>query len=739
MNDNLSLHLDYASVLLDGDLDWPRVHEVAHAVETAVEHYLYGLVEIRVRSPGGSNAGLRHLVDRLSVCRERGVRFRVRAVGRTSSAAALLVALGDERVADKGARLLFHGARMYRRGDLDAATCGALHAKLCTADERMIARLVERALAGTSVPPEHSAEDCDREVVEGLCLGATPDPGGTAPARVQTLAAALGQTVDEAIRERDRDSLARIFRRLFELDHPISGKLARTLRLVDRVGAQIGASIAVPASGVLDVSADALPRRTLTHHVLVLGDDVESAGRLCLAPLVTALARAPQSEVGPVLVLDPGPELHQVLETVPSDQRLVLDPESLVLNLMSGRRSLESALKAGQWVSAATSIVQRTLEFVPGSPAKVLLDVSGGVIDPVVREGLSLALSTVAFVLMLTSPIGSRPQGWLPEGDADRRLCRDLIVRALGNDGQPGPSCLALASWLLGVVPGCLPARCADAAKSFSRTGSQEREVHRGLSDGADALSGAGDHARAVLAVAQVVLAPFVGPTTARTIYFGCEPGLEGRDVLDLDTIAAGAGSPRFVVHTPGQGSAGALIATALKQVYFEAVLEGSGRARGDDMPLAGYIARDFEQFATHADLAFLDGARARGAFAVLSSRSVSAIEHALGELPRGECLSAALLAAVGTKLVLRSTDSRTSDLLRPSVPRRPGLPDVLDVRPLGGLAPDECYVSGADGHFKRRRLAHWTEAVPVEAGPDARPKVHYLGPPPTKPEGDPA
>ena len=180
-----------------------------------------------------------------------------------------------------GVPLLFHGASMYRRGDLTAAECGALHSKLLKANERMISRLVDRAIAGPLIEVEHAAEPSDRDVVEALCVGAAPDPGGSAPARVQTLATALGQTVDEAVRERDRKTLAHIYQRLFEIDRPISGKLTRTLRLVDRVGTpDAGArgnldhlSITVPASPGLYLSADKLPPEALLRHVLVLGDD----------------------------------------------------------------------------------------------------------------------------------------------------------------------------------------------------------------------------------------------------------------------------------------------------------------------------------------------------------------------------------------------------------------------------------------------------------------------------------
>ena len=158
--------------------------------------------------------------------------------------------------------------------------------------------------------------------------------------------------------------------------------------------------------------------------------------------------------------------------------------------------------------------------------------------------------------------------------------------------------------------------------------------------------------------------------------------------------------------------------------------------------PLVWFLSAldNFERYATDADRAFLDRSQSVGVFVVLASRSVSSVEHALGELPRGEALSHALLAATGTKLLFRSTDPCTQELARRLPPCRPNLPDVLDVRPVSGLGPDEAYVSRPDGRFERWRLAPWAGGAPEDATPEARPKVFYLGlPPSTMPQGEPA
>ena len=707
MIENLHLHADHASVLLDGDLDWLRAHELVHAIDTAVDYYLYAHVEIQVRSLGGSLEPLKYLLGVLTRHRERGVRFRARALARTSSAAALLVALGDERVAEPGARLLFHVSHVYRNTDLSARDCSDLEAALSRSDDKVIARLVERAITGPHAAPEHGAEPSDREVVEGLCLGAAPDPGSNAPARVQTLAMALGQTVDDALRNNDRTSLARLYERLFEIDRPISGQLARTLRLIDRVSDASAGSPACERTPFASPVGELAPE-TLLRHVLVLGDDAGAPTSLCLAPLVTALAKAPPGQVGPVLVLNPDPELRAVLHAVSQGRLQVLDPNRIMIDLMAGERSLAPLLETGRWMTAATSILERTLDLIPGSPVRSLLDVSGRVFDPVLREGTHLAVSVLACVLMLTWQSSRRPDGWLPEHDWDQTLCCELVERAHGGEGERGPNLLALASWLLGVVPGLLPAKIAkEAIDASGSAGREAREVHRGLSDGGEALSHPSGHARAVLSVAQAIVAPFAGPVTRSSIYFGCEPGLNSAEALDVAAL-----DPGFLVFEPKDDGSDTLVTTALKELFFEAVLvRGAGAENLPVPPRCGYIASSFERYATDTDRIFLERARSGGGFAVLTSRSVSAIEHQLHALPGGASLFSAIWSGTGTKLFLRSTDPRTQDLARALAPRRPGLPDVLEVRPLSGLGPDESYVSRVDGHLERRRLAPWTGA----------------------------
>ena len=339
---------------------------------------------------------------------------------------------------------------------------------------------------------------------------------------------------------------------------------------------------------------------------------------------------------------------------------------------------------------------------------------------------------------MLTSEPFHRRDAWLPDDGPDPWLCTDLIERARGGEGEPGPNVLSLASWLLAAAP----LRTLTAAwEAFAKLGSEEWDVHRGLHDAGHALSGAGEHARAVLAVAQAVLSPFAAPGARTSFYFGCEPGFAPDEALDLKALVSRSRGVRFLLFEPRDDGSDALVARALKQVYLEAVLErGVGGGPSADLPLCGVITRDFQRHATAVDAAFLDRAQAAGGFAVLAARSVFAIEHALRDVPEGEGLAAHIWSSVGTKVLMRSTDPRTKDLARGLRPCRSDQPDLLDVRPLAGLGPHECYVSGVDGRFQRRRLVPWTEARSLHDGSGGASEVLPLGVPSSEsPGGDAA
>ena len=229
---------NHADVLFVGALDWDAAHELVQAVDTVVHDYFYTEVELVIASPGGDARALEFCLGAFEDCRSRGVRFRTRVVSTAASAGAIMVSLGDERVAEPGARLLYHSARLAHADGITASAIAELHSALREADERIIASLVDRVLGAPPDPARvaYEAERFDREALERLARSPRNARAPNTARRVRGLANEVGRTVERAIRECDRRALARLYRHLFEIETPISARLARTLRLIDRVG-----------------------------------------------------------------------------------------------------------------------------------------------------------------------------------------------------------------------------------------------------------------------------------------------------------------------------------------------------------------------------------------------------------------------------------------------------------------------------------------------------------------------
>ena len=229
-----SLH-DRAVVSFTGDVDWPSICNLVDLVDALVEHHFHICIELVIDSPGGLVAALDHYVECTCRWRAKGVRLRTRVVSHASSAAAVMLSLGDERVAGRGARLLYHAARVHDAGPITARASTEMHDALSRIDDAMVGRLVERVLDGGKPPVRvpYAAERSDRRVLDALaaCLGPKP------PRRLGALAKRVGQAVTRAVRSGDRETLALLYRRLAEPERAISATLALTLRLVDRVGA----------------------------------------------------------------------------------------------------------------------------------------------------------------------------------------------------------------------------------------------------------------------------------------------------------------------------------------------------------------------------------------------------------------------------------------------------------------------------------------------------------------------
>ena len=756
-NISVSHARDHAIVLFAGELDWDAAHELVAAINTLVQHYFYATVELVIASPGGDARALESYLGALGKWREKGVRVRTRVQSIAASAAAVMLSTGDERLAEPGACLLYHPVRVARANQVTAAATAEIHSALREIDQRIIAHLVERALATPiDLNAPYAAERSDRAVLERLQAGVG---GRNAPARRRRrLAPAIGRAVEKAVRDGDRHALERLYARLLELDAPISAGLAMTLRLIDRVGPcdaeaqrpQGPPGLTVPEWRALYPPTGDVPRQTLTRHTLVLGETGSGKTASCVLPVVAAIARAPAERVGAALVIDPKRELAPALQSLAPQRLHHVRAETLILDVMAGTRwSLEADITGKHWISAARKILFRIASFAPGSPARVLHDHEPGTDNAEFfnREGTSLTEAVLAFILMMTDPCAPDPGRWLGHDPEALEWLQGLVQRANGRPGERPPNIVSLAAWALdGTLMSCPPsgrtvslptvadpeprlewlfARIANAAREYLRPEPGEgRDLCERILGYWTPMVSVDRQYAGVRAVASVICSEWASPAIARTLYFGCEtpPGLPEHGRVDFARLVAPGGPGDLVLFQPARDGRDSLVAIALKALFFEAVLDDPQRSmNAGDLPLVGYIADEFHRFVTsdptHGEQGFLDTCRSASAFCVLACQSASSIEHALahggGTPAQNHAAVSVLLNNTASKLIFRTTDPQTAERLAELSPCLPGLTGVVRVRPPSTLAPGECYAILADGRFERRQLERFGPPAP--------------------------
>ena len=149
---NLTVHYkhDKAVISFNQQVDSASILNLCEEIDTAVDDYHYRKVQIRIESPGGEIDALQYYIDKLPQWRRKQVQLETMALMQSSSAAALMLSLGDlgKRSAAPSANLLYHNARVYgSREPLTSEGLGELERRLSRIDDKMLMRLLRHLYA----------------------------------------------------------------------------------------------------------------------------------------------------------------------------------------------------------------------------------------------------------------------------------------------------------------------------------------------------------------------------------------------------------------------------------------------------------------------------------------------------------------------------------------------------------------------------------------------------------------
>ena len=125
--------------------------EIEKHLDRFFGYYHYERVTLKLNSPGGTLAGLEHILECIGRWRERGREVRALVMFRAASAAALLLALGEvgSRNAHRNSALLFHHARVGgAQCALTSGAAGQLASVLRMVDQEMVQRIVGHCRSG---------------------------------------------------------------------------------------------------------------------------------------------------------------------------------------------------------------------------------------------------------------------------------------------------------------------------------------------------------------------------------------------------------------------------------------------------------------------------------------------------------------------------------------------------------------------------------------------------------------
>jgi ATP-dependent protease ClpP protease subunit len=135
------------------DISEASAIEIEKHLERFFSYYHYESVTLKINSPGGAVIGLEHILECIDRWRALGRSVNTEAMFRASSAAALLMSLGEvgSRTAHRNSTLLYHHARIgSAQYTLTSGAADKLATTLKLVDQGMTQRLVAHCEKGFS-------------------------------------------------------------------------------------------------------------------------------------------------------------------------------------------------------------------------------------------------------------------------------------------------------------------------------------------------------------------------------------------------------------------------------------------------------------------------------------------------------------------------------------------------------------------------------------------------------------
>ena len=430
-------------VTFTGMVTQEGIIELASTIDRLQADYFYRNIDLHIASPGGEVIALDYIIEAISCWKQQDLTLTTRALTACSSAAAIMLSLGDHREASTSSVLHYHNSRISGHGPMTSDVAEDIMGRLKSVDNRLLTQLVEQVMrrgdpAG-STPPD-AIVDADRLVLRQMRMdwcGRSGEPPGNESDEMW-LDNWLDKTRETGDVREVRTRWARLYDTLLDQDTPISPRLAVRLGLVDRV-IEPTSRRWVEAAGEFDGPCIVIPEwetaypdgrldeRHLRRHTLILGETGAGKTRSAILPTLAAAYRSPRVGVG--LVIDPKRELGSVLRELdgnsegrPGRKTLVwIEPSSTIVNLMENDAwSIGTMVDRHRYFSAARHILRRVASLTESNPARTLLGEPSTDTDSYwPQEGTTLASTVVAMAVeFVTHP----------------KDCTDFVTAEAGQD-----------------------------------------------------------------------------------------------------------------------------------------------------------------------------------------------------------------------------------------------------------------------------------------------------------------